>query len=654
MRTGHDDSAMMKGALAHDAHAIQKADALGDIDFSVPKGVAAACARGLELAPEYGGRGLTSGARARARNMASGKSISAAQAKRMHSFFSRHTEEKEASPPSPGYVAWLLWGGDAGRAWADKLTSQINGIEKKEDAVEKAVMERLAPLGYARRIDYQALIAAGIPPAEARAIVQAYQPVKKAAPTGEYLRAFHQASFDKLPGWQHVALHTQARASAGGQRNALARKVAANPIECAREEKDALLSRLAELDAILAEEEDRALSAEAATDAIIKRALEPMPVYQDQSNPENPLPEGADTQAMQLLRANALVQGMDSEMQAGAENAEEARAIASRALTEQPDLYRHLGEPTRVRGLAGLMLDIGCGQNREPGHIGLDIQTFNDYGIALHDACLGLPFEDGAARVIRMHDALHDILDANGEEGDPMPLLVECQRVLMEGGILNYQGPEPLYEEGEAWPLPGLALAETNGDDAGGKVTQVLVRVPIVAPAFVGADARYAAAPETSAEEAMRLIQERDGPAQLAMAHLINKAAGDREVPIIKATDKQIIYGEVLKPDTVDLQGDYMTAQDIEAAAHGFLQDSRLIKMEHDKPTNATVLESYLAPSDMVFDTPAGKKTVTKGTWLLAVRINDPKVWAKVRAGEITGFSVGGFGQRDAVGQTNN
>jgi len=42
----------------------------------------------------------------------------------MVSFFARHEVDKRAKNfgneenPSAGYVAWLLWGGDEGRAWA--------------------------------------------------------------------------------------------------------------------------------------------------------------------------------------------------------------------------------------------------------------------------------------------------------------------------------------------------------------------------------------------------------------------------------------------------------------------------------------------------------------------------------------------------------
>lgn len=90
-----------------------------------PKGVQAACKRGLELAPEYGGSGLTEGAKSRARSMAAGNLVTDEQLARMSSFFARHSSyEKTADPPSPGYVSWLLWGGDAGKNWADSKAGE--------------------------------------------------------------------------------------------------------------------------------------------------------------------------------------------------------------------------------------------------------------------------------------------------------------------------------------------------------------------------------------------------------------------------------------------------------------------------------------------------------------------------------------------------
>jgi len=102
--------------------------------FSPPQQVRANAARSLELRREHN-RGMTAVGVARARDLSNGKNISADTIKRMHSYFARHEVDKKGkdwankSNPSAGYIAWLGWGGDAGRSW-------VNGIIKKLDAKE--------------------------------------------------------------------------------------------------------------------------------------------------------------------------------------------------------------------------------------------------------------------------------------------------------------------------------------------------------------------------------------------------------------------------------------------------------------------------------------------------------------------------------------
>ena len=59
-----------------------------------------------------------------------------------------------------------------------------------------------------------------------------------------------------------------------------------------------------------------------------------------------------------------------------------------------------------------------------------------------------------------------------------------------------------------------------------------------------------------------------------------------------------------------------------------------------------SILESYIAPADFEID---GEK-VQKGTWLFATRINDPEMWAQVKAGALGGYSIGGSAVRVAEG----
>jgi len=107
------------------------------INFSPPQGVRSAARRGLELRSKFG-RGGTSVGIARARDLSNGKSLSPTTIRRMRSFFARHAVDKrpgwsDPSKPSNGYIAHLLWGGDAGRAWSAKVDRQLDARERKKE-----------------------------------------------------------------------------------------------------------------------------------------------------------------------------------------------------------------------------------------------------------------------------------------------------------------------------------------------------------------------------------------------------------------------------------------------------------------------------------------------------------------------------------------
>jgi HK97 family phage portal protein len=88
---------------------------------------------------EEGRDGGTRVGLARANQIVNGEKLSEDTILRMYSFFSRHEVDKEAEGfssgedgfPSPGRVAWDLWGGDAGFAWSTRLRNKIQGEESK-------------------------------------------------------------------------------------------------------------------------------------------------------------------------------------------------------------------------------------------------------------------------------------------------------------------------------------------------------------------------------------------------------------------------------------------------------------------------------------------------------------------------------------------
>lgn len=113
---------------------------------------------------------------------------------------------------------------------------------------------------------------------------------------------------------------------------------------------------------------------------------------------------------------------------------------------------------------------------------------------------------------------------------------------------------------------------------------------------------------------------------------------------IEKAEEKQLVYGIVYEPDIEDTQGDVATAEEIEKAAHGFLEQYNQMSIEHERLTSqAKVVESYVAPQDLLL----GQQEVKKGSWILVSHIVDPDLWQQVKKGDITGYSMEGTAVRE-------
>lgn len=102
--------------------------------------------------------------------------------------------------------------------------------------------------------------------------------------------------------------------------------------------------------------------------------------------------------------------------------------------------------------------------------------------------------------------------------------------------------------------------------------------------------------------------------------------------------DQQLVYGVVYEPDTLDSHNDFMTAAEIEKAAHGFLKDARNIDTQHDFESGVgEVVESYIAPVDMTI----GEEEIVKGSWVLVTKASD-EIWEAIQKGEYTGYSLAG------------
>lgn len=115
---------------------------------------------------------------------------------------------------------------------------------------------------------------------------------------------------------------------------------------------------------------------------------------------------------------------------------------------------------------------------------------------------------------------------------------------------------------------------------------------------------------------------------------------------LTKSDDPQkLVYGVVYEPDVEDAHGDFMDAETIEKAAHGFMEEYQNIDKQHDFKTSAgKVVESYVAPSDMT----VGDTTIAKGTWVLVTKATD-ELWESIQKGEFTGYSLAGTAEVEEV-----
>lgn len=104
----------------------------------------------------------------------------------------------------------------------------------------------------------------------------------------------------------------------------------------------------------------------------------------------------------------------------------------------------------------------------------------------------------------------------------------------------------------------------------------------------------------------------------------------ESEVP-----ELQVVYAEVYAPGRPDAQGEYMSKESIQKACHEFAKSGRMrqIDIQHDNTLveGACVVESFVAREDDPVFIP--------GSWVVGMYLPD-EVWAKVKKGELNGFSM--------------
>jgi Putative phage serine protease XkdF len=141
-------------------------------------------------------------------------------------------------------------------------------------------------------------------------------------------------------------------------------------------------------------------------------------------------------------------------------------------------------------------------------------------------------------------------------------------------------------------------------------------------------------------------------------------ASRDTEIDVVwegefaKAdADKQQIFGwasvvEVDGQPVVDLQGDYISNEEMEKAGYEYVMKSRKggdmhLRDDWQPIQKSEMIESFIVTPEKR-DAMGLPDSVPSGWWV-GFQVRDPEVWSKVKSGERTGFSIHGHGRRSPL-----
>ena len=115
--------------------------------------------------------------------------------------------------------------------------------------------------------------------------------------------------------------------------------------------------------------------------------------------------------------------------------------------------------------------------------------------------------------------------------------------------------------------------------------------------------------------------------------------------PIVrKNAAKRIAYAAVLVPGEIDHDGESVTKEKTEQAAHEWMELYQNVDLQHTLNNVGTPVESYLLPMEMTVKAVHGQQEMSlpEGTWILGTRLDEP-TWAAVEKGDLTGYSIMGM-----------
>ena len=112
------------------------------VDLKPTAGMAAAAERGLRLHDEgKSGDGLKPETVARAGRLSRREEMNEPWVREMNAWFARHEADRrpgwdKPGEETPGFVAWLLWGGDAGQSFAARKVEELDREQDRSETVD--------------------------------------------------------------------------------------------------------------------------------------------------------------------------------------------------------------------------------------------------------------------------------------------------------------------------------------------------------------------------------------------------------------------------------------------------------------------------------------------------------------------------------------
>jgi len=141
--------------------------------------------------------------------------------------------------------------------------------------------------------------------------------------------------------------------------------------------------------------------------------------------------------------------------------------------------------------------------------------------------------------------------------------------------------------------------------------------------------------------------------AALSEAYGATRDAFVHEVPIVRLDEAQrVAYGVVLQPNEPDAQGHVMSAVEIEATCHRYMEGVQSLDVHHDRIASndeVKLVECWIQREPVTWQYGERETEVLPGSWCAGVKFYSDELWQQVLDGEITGFSPRGWGRLSRV-----